>query len=227
MNDVIIKAATHIAVRAGTEVYEYIRDDQSAKCGLVSPVRIVIEGPGVGCIDFPAPDKSGTIISPTINRCELSFQPFPALESWWNGPDVIPNKNRGGRIPGSLAHDFICHFIRMIAQENGLTEDEVWEWASGILAVIWEHYGHYDAQAKRESWIAYHATRLFRRPYKVIQRLLGFASIIMIALTLTGCSGCQAIPDWRVTAADPVIWVENGVTQTNTPPASPLQGECN
>jgi len=183
---------------------------------------MVIEGPGVGIGDFAAADGTGFFYSPHINRCEFSFPAFPAAKSWWNGPDGIPNKNKGGRIPASLAHDFICHFLSRIATTLDLSEAEVWEWASGILANVWAHYGHYTPRAKSESWLAYHATRLSRRPYRWLRRKLGFALVILAAITLSGCSGCQAVPDWRVVAADPVIWVENGVVQTNTPPIRTL-----
>jgi len=214
--------STQTIIRVGSQIWDYIRDDQTAECGLGAPVRIVVEGPGVGAINFTAPDGTGKIISPHINRCEFVFNPFPSAGSWWNGPDVIRNVNQGGRIPGSLVHDFICNFLLSIAAAAGLTKEEVWEWASGILAAVWAHYGHYTPRAKSESWLAYHATRLSRRPYRWLRRNLGFALVILAAITLSGCSGCQAVPDWRVVEADPVIWVEAGVVQTNTPPIRTL-----
>ena len=215
-----IISTTRTVVKYGTQVFDYIRDDQTAKLGLLRPVRIVVEGPGVGIGNFEAPDGLFSITSPTINRVELDHLPFPADEfSQWNGPDGLPNTWKGGVLPASLPHDKICTWIKEIAAKLGLTEDEVWVWASGILSTVWEFYGGSTPQAKTESWFAYYITRNVRRPYKWIKRRLGFSSILILALVSTGCSGClDPRPDWHVTHADPVISVEAGIVTTNTPP---------
>lgn len=216
----VIKTTTTI-IKYGEQVITYIRDDLTAKLGLLAPVRIVIEGPGVGIGDFKSPDRLFSMISPTINRVDFNIQPFPAdKKSWWNGPDGIPNDWSVGVLCGSLVHDPTCEFIKAIAAELDLTEDEVWEWASGILATITDYYGGSNTRSSAESWLAYNITRNVRKPYQWLRRRLGFVSVIIATLLITGCSGCLKLPpDWRVSHADPIIWVEGGVTITNTPPA--------
>ena len=82
---------TRLAVKYGGQVIEYIRNDQNAKLGLLAPVRIVIEGPGVGIGNFKSPDGLFSFFSPSINRIEFKIIEFPSDEhSWWNGPDGIP-----------------------------------------------------------------------------------------------------------------------------------------
>lgn len=215
---------THTVVKIGTQIYDYIRDDQTAKLGLLQPVRIVVEGPGVGIGDFQSPDRLFTMFADTINKVTFLHAPFPPdSHSPWNGPDGIPNDWAGGSLPASLTHDFICLYLKQIASELELTEDEVWEWAASILSGIWEHYGNSTTQAKTESWFAYNIVRNIRRPYYWLKRKLGFASIILLAITLTGCSGClKSRPPYRVTHADPIISVERGVVTTNAPLLQPI-----
>ena len=216
---------TRKVVKYGKITIDYIRDDQTAKLGLLRPVRMTVEGTGVGIGDFQSPDHLFKFLSPTQNRVDFSFEPFPADEnSWWNGPDGIPNDWDGGSIPGSLAHDPICKFMRAIAEELGMTEKEVWHWASGILAIVWRDYGGKDSKAKSESWAAYNLTRLLRRPYLwARRRFKSFFMIVAVALVSSGCdSGCLSSPpsDWRLTHGTPVVSIEDGVVTTNTPPTA-------
>jgi len=216
-----IISTTRTVIKYGTQVFDYIRDDQTAKLGLLQPVRMVVEGPGVGIGNFESPDGLSTIASAPINVVEFKISPIPPdTKSPWNGPDGLPNTWEGGALPGSLPHDFICTWLKQIAEKLGLTEDEVWIWSSGILSTVWEYYGGGTAQAKTESWFAYYITRNVRRPYKWLKRRFGFACIILSVIASTGFSGCfgSKRPDWHVTYADPVISVEDGVVATNSVP---------
>ena len=221
MDPVTLIKTTRTVIKYGTKVVDYIRDDQNARMGLLQPVRITIEGPGLGIGDFQSSDHVFTMLSDTLNRVNFIIAPFPAdAKTIWNGPDGIPNTWEGGSIPASLVHDFICHHRPGIAGELNITQAEVWEWAAKIMAIIWEHYGHSTTQARTESWIAYNIVRNVRRPYTWLKRKLGFATVIILASLLTGCSGClQSLPEGRVTYADPVISVEQGIVTTNAPPA--------
>ena len=214
---------TRKVVKYGKITIDYIRDDQTAKLGLLRPVRFCTEGPGVGIGDFESPDHRFRMRSPNINRVDFSFSVFPAdAASWWNGPDFLPNDIPGGALPSSLPHDAICKFIKQIADELGISEDEVWVWATGILASVWEAYGGDGIQTKAEVYAAYNAIRPSRRIYRWFKRRLGFASLMFVAaLASAGCdSGCfTPPPPWRTTVADPVVWVEAGVVSTNAPPA--------
>lgn len=211
---------TQTVLKIGNAVFEYIRDDQTAELGLLIPIRLTIEGPGVGIGDYQSPCNTFTMLSPNINTLKLHFRPFPTKGSWWNGPDGLPKTWKGGAIPASLPHDAICRFIKPLAAELGITEDEVWKWSSGVLASVWKHYGHYRPRAQGESWLAFHITRNIRRPYGWLQRILGFATVLIAAATLTGCSGCAPLPDWRVTQADPIVWEWDDVVTTNNPPTT-------
>lgn len=217
-----IITTTRAVIKYSGMAYEYIKDDQGARLGLLEPVRITVEGPGVGIGDFRSPDGLLVMVSPTINKLELEIRVFPADQrSYWNGPDGLPNTWKGGAGPSSLFHDFTCRWRKAIAAALGCTEDEVWVWSAGILATTWRHYGGYTPRANGESWIAYHLIRPARRPYEWAKKRLGFACVVFAAVAVTGCTGCPTpMPDWRVTAADPVIWVEGGRVTTNTPPIS-------
>ena len=216
-----ILATTRTVVKYGKIVYEYVQTDQGARLGLLKPVSLTIEGPGVGIGNFIAIDGLFDFHSPTINKVEFNVIPFPAnADSPWNGPDGIPNTWKGGSVPSSLFHDFICLNCSAISLALNITEDEMWEWASGILSTSWEHYGHYTPRAQGESWLAYYITRYARRPYAWVKRKLGFLCIVIAAVAVTGCTGCPPSNLWRVTSADPVLWVEDGITTTNTPPVS-------
>lgn len=195
----------------GSQVIEYIRDDQNAKLGLLAPVRIVVEGPGVGIGDFASPDGIFKMSSPNVNRLEMDFATFPADEhSPWNGPDVIKNDLAGGSLPSSLPHDLICKWKKEIAAALGLSVEEVWVWASGVLAAVWQAYGGDNPRAKAESWLAYHLTKRLGRPYIWLKRHLTLLALLASLAILPGCAGCAA-PDWHVVEATPVISVEAGV----------------
>lgn len=214
----IIKTTTTI-IKYGDQVIKYIRDDQTAKLGLLAPVRIVIEGPGVGIGCFKSPDGLFSFVSPSINRIEFKIIEFPADErSWWNGPDGIPNTWGKGAVPGSLVHDGTCQFRKLISGELGITVDEVWVWSSGILSTVWDYYGGDTSRSNVETWIAYNITRNLRRPYEWAKRRLGLSLVVIAAMLFTGCLGCHARPDWHVTEADPIISIESGIVTTNTPP---------
>lgn len=202
-------------------VVDYIRDDQSARLGLLAPVRMVIEGPGVGIGDFASPDGIFKMVSPNINRLEMDFATFPADEnSPWNGPDGIKNNLDGGSLPSSLPHDLICKWRNEIAAALGITVEEVWVWASGVLAAVWQAYGGDNPRAKAESWLGYQLTRIFGKPYMWIKRHLALILLLSALAILPGCAGC-AVPDWHVVDATPVIAVEAGVpgVVTNSVPA--------
>ena len=200
----------------GGQIIEYIRDDQSAKLGLLYPVRMVVEGPGVGIGDFTSPDGIFKMSSPTVNRVEMDFATFPAdKNSPWNGPDVIKNNLAGGSLPASLPHDLICTWRNEIAAALGLTVDEVWVWASGILAAVWQAYGGDDPRARLESWLAYQLTRIFGQSYTWIKRHLALITLLAAAAALPGCAGC-AVPDWHVVEGTTVVSEEDGHVTTNT-----------
>ena len=216
-----ITATTRTVIKYGSQIWDYIRDDQTAKLGLLQPIRITVEGPGVGIGDFRSDDGIFTMLSSTINRIDFRFLPFPPdQKSIWNGPDFLPNNREGGSLPSSLPHDFVCYYRPQIAAELSLTENEVWVWSSGILSTVWEYYGGANIRTSGESWIAYHITRNARRPYQWLRRRFGFVSVIIGVALISGCNGCSSRPDWHVTYADPVISIERGIVTTNTPPAT-------
>ena len=222
MDPITIIKITRTVIKYGSQIVDYIRDDQTAKLGLNQPVRMVVEGPGVGIGYFRSADGVFTMLSPTLNRVDFKFSKFPPdAESVWNGPDLIPNDWDGGSVPASLVDDFTKFYRREIAAELSLTDADIWDWSTAIMAVIWDHYGHYTTRAKTESWLAYHLIRPARRPYQWIKRRLGFACVILAALASTGCTGClDPRPAWHVTYADPVISIEQGIVTTNTPSAT-------
>lgn len=218
MDPATIIQTTLTVIKYGNQVFEYIRDDQNARLGLIKPVRMVIDGPGVGIGSFKSPDGLFEMISPTINRIEFIFLPFAAdKDSPWNGPDGLPNTWPGGALPASLPHDFICKWRQAIAKKLEFTEDEVWVWASGILSTVWKHYGGDDVRTYGESWLSYYVTRFGRRPYAWFKRRFGFMCLFVAVCVASGCTGCPR-PDWNVTYADPVISIESGVVTTNTLP---------
>lgn len=196
-------------------VVDYIRDDQSARLGLLAPVRMVIEGPGVGIGDFASPDGIFKMVSPTVNRLEMDFATFPAdKNSPWNGPDVIKNDLAGGSLPASLPHDLICKWKKEIAAALGISVEEVWVWASGVLAAVWQAYGGDNPRTKAESWLGYQLTRIFGKPYRWIKRQLALILLLSALAILPGCAGCAA-PDWYVVEGTPVVSIEGGQVSTN------------
>lgn len=214
-------AAARQVYKYGSQIIEYIRDDQSAKLGLLAPVRIVVEGPGVGIGAYQTADHLFTMISPDLNRVEFTIQPFPAdAKSPWNGPDAIRNDWRGGSLPASLVHDLITLHRDAIAYELDRKPREIWTWSSGILASVWDYYGGDNPKSRLESWLAYHLTKRLGRTYTWLKRHLTMLMLLTALAILPGCAGCTA-PDWHVTEATPVISVEAGVpgVVTNTPPS--------
>ena len=181
-------------------VIDYIRDDQSARLGLLAPVRMVIEGPGVGIGDFASPDGIFKMSSPNVNRLEMDFATFPADEhSPWNGPDVIKNDLAGGSLPASLPHDLICRWKKEIAAALGISVED----------------GGDNPRAKAESWLGYQLTRIFGKPYMWIKRHFALIALLAAAAALPGCAGC-AVPDWHVVEGTPVVSIEGGQVSTNT-----------
>jgi hypothetical protein len=189
---------------------------------------MAVEGPGVGIGDFSCPEGLFSFRSPTRNRVEFSFLPFPAdALSHWNGPDAIPNDWDDGSLPASLPHDLITFWRAEIAYELNRSQAEIWTWANGILAAVWIGYGGNGSDVKAKAWTAFNVCQIFGGAYHWVKRQLGFSTLIVVAaLVSAGCdSGCVTPPPpWKTTYADPVVWVEDGVVTTNAPPVN-LQAE--
>lgn len=212
---------TQTVVKVGREVYQYLKDDQSAKFELLVPVKVIVTGPGVGIGSFRSSCGTFAFVSASINRVEFQVGVLTKSNTWWNGPDLITNKPEGGRVPGSLVHDGICNFLAAIAAELGIPEDEVWEWAAGIMSSIWEAYDSNITRGSSESWMSYQIVEPFHHTYKTVKRWLGFSALLAMTVTLSGCGGCQQPPDWTVVEADPVIWQSDGRVYTNMPALRP------
>lgn len=216
-------ATTRKVFKYGKQVVMYIKEDQTTKLGLLEPVHLTIKSPGIGIGNFTSPDEVFTMESPTEDALVFDVKTFPADEhSIWNGPDVLPNKSKGdlikGATPGSLFHDFVCHYIEEIAQATGLSVEEVWKWAAGVLALVWDYYGGGTTRSKIEAYIGYNVVRLFRKPYAIFCKFIKrFWVIMVLSCTLMGCESCTMPPKGEVVGGD-IIWVENGVVTTNTTP---------
>lgn len=207
-------------VKYGEAVVKYIIDDQTATLALLEDVHLPLVGPGVGIGDFTSPDGIFRMVSSGPNRIDFYIKKFPAKGSIWNGPDGIPNDWCVGAAPGSLFHDFICYYRDPIAIAVKKTEKQVWKWASGVLAAVWNFYGGDNTKSQAESWLAWAITRVVYQPYSWLRRQLG-GKLALVILSASLFSGCDfKPPDYQVVEEETtaIVWQEGTTVTTNNIP---------
>ena len=190
----IIKKSIDFA-KAGIE---YIEHDNKVMLGLRKPQWISFEGPGIGRGDFDngvlkiTSAKDGDIV-------RLDASVFRAVMKFWNGPDLINNKAKDGRLESSLWHDLIWCFAKEIAKAWGCRVVDVLDWANGLFYAAWVDYGEHYPSAKfvtQKARIAYGVVHFSAPWYHKFKKLFGLALILICV-----CGGCDSPPDITVTGS--------------------------
>lgn len=203
----------------------YIDEDMNRHYELKETAFAVFTGTNIGRGSF---DNGILCIdsAPGGDVIKMKARPFKAETKYWNGPDIIPDDLDDGSFEMSLWHDLVCEFKKEIAVEWKTTEDAVVEWANKILPTAWIGYGEkketrpiaLETRAKI-GFNVVEAGRKWWNPWAAINKLLRKCKkvipLILIAATLTGCTSCSAIPDWKMKEASPIVWEAKGVVKTN------------
>lgn len=174
---------------------EYIEHDNKVSLGLRKPQWIGFEGIGIGRGDF----DNGVLNITSLKNSEqdgadnvvLEASVFSALMRFWNGPDLINNKVKDGRLEASLWHDLIWRFAKEIAATWGCSEDKVYEWANSLFYAAWKDYGSMYPSAKlvtQKARVAYGVVSFAAPWYHKLKRLFGLALVVLCVCG--GCEGC-------------------------------------
>lgn len=187
-------AATLAAIKKGVNLakkgIEYIEHDNKVMLGLRKPQWITFEGPGIGRGDF----DNGVLCIASVkgeNAVRLDARVFSAWLKAWNGPDLIDNKVKDGRLESSLWHDLIWFYAKDIAAAWGCTAVEVMEWANGLFFAAWKDYGEHYPSARfvdQKARIAYGAVHFSAPWYHRFKKL--FSLSVVILCVCGGCEGC-------------------------------------
>lgn len=182
---------------------EYIEHDNKVSLGLRKPQWIGFEGPGIGRGDFDngylriASVKGGDLV-------RLDASVFRAYMRFWNGPDLLKNKVKDGRLESSLWHDLVWFFAKDIAKKWGCSVEEVLEWANGLFYAAWKDYGEHYPDAKfvpQKARAAYGVVHFSAPWYHRFKKIFGLSVVV---LCVSGCQGCALFdppPDIHVTGS--------------------------
>lgn len=181
---------------------QYLERDNKVMLGMDKPQHITFEGDKIGRGYFEndflriASVRKGNVV-------EFHSKPIPVDSGIWNGPDLIKNAVKDGRLEASYWHDLICKFAKDIAKAWGVSEDDVLMWAHGLFHAAWRHYGSMYPKAKfvkTKARVAYEAIRIGFPWYRRIKRWFGLSVVILCFCA--GCQGCSLFappPDITVT----------------------------
>ena len=189
---------------------EYLVKDQRASFGLLVPAHVVFKGKAIGRGNF----DNGILKISTFdggNAVRLDASCFPASARIWNGPDIIPNDWKDGSFEMSLWHDLIWKFSEKIAYAWGVTATAVRRWANGILAAAWKGYSKLYPEAEYigvKVRVAYGATNFTASWWHKFTRLF---AVLLLAVSLSGCAGCAAPPNWEMTDSSGPLVIEEEV----------------
>ena len=188
-----MNAATLAVIKKGVDLakvgIEYIEHDNKVALGLRKPQWIGFEGPGIGRGNF----DNGILRIASIkggNAVRLDARVFRAYMRFWNGPDLIKNRVKDGRLESSLWHDLIWFFAKEIAKEWGCSVQEVLEWANGLFHAAWKEYGEMYPDAKfveQKARVAYGVVHFATPWYHRFKKIFGLA---LVMLCICGCEGC-------------------------------------
>ena len=212
-------AAAALVASAAKSALAYVRADQTRKYGLLRRACVYVDGPGVGKYHFQ--DTVLGIISPTPNTLILTSEPFPSNSDNWNGPDLLPDTLKDGSFGMSLWHDLIVKRVKEIAAANGATEQEVFEWANGLVQPLMRLY----AQKPPKSWwtrTIYNVLEAGRPIYHPLKKLLGLGGKATAVALLCISAGCKTPPDWVAKSAGDataIVWQLGEKIATNAPAA--------
>jgi len=183
---------------------EYIEHDNKVMLGLTKPQWISFEGLGIGRGDFD--NGFLKITSAKDGDCvRLDAAVFRAVMHFWNGPDLINNKGKDGRLESSLWHDLIWYFAKEIAVAWGCSVADVLDWANGLFYAAWKDYGeHYPSAkfVKQKARVAYGVVHFAAPWYHRVKKIFGLALVVLCVCS--GCHGCALFdppPDVHVTGS--------------------------
>ena len=206
-----MNTATLVALKKTVDLakvgIEYIEHDQRVSLGMLKPQWIEFEGKGIGEGAF---DNGVLKITSHkgSNTVRLDSSAFRAVMRYWNGPDLVNNKIKDGRLESSLWHDLIWVFAKDIAKEWGCRVVDVMCWANGLFHAAWKDYGNHYPSArfvKQKARIAYGVVSFATPWYHRAKKILGLSVVV---LCLSGCSGCSLIeppPDIRVAGSSGIF----------------------
>lgn len=185
--------------RAGIQ---YLERDNKVMLGTSRPQHITFEGDKIGRGNF---DNGflGIRSIPGGDQVRFFSREIPVDSGIWNGPDIIKNAVKDGRLETSFWHDLICKFAKDIAKAWGVSEDSVLAWAHGLFHAAWLHYGEMYPKAKFvkiKARVAYKTILIGFPWYRRIKRWFGLSVILLCFCA--GCQGCSLLappPDITVT----------------------------
>lgn len=219
MNPATMKVLKKAISIIGKEAYAYIKDDQLVSYSLLQPAYIRFSGKDIGIGNW---DNGILKIVSKKGGDEVCMyaSPFSGSLRLWNGPDLIPNRDKkkgkdgdgDGRMEASLWHDLIWFFSPFIAKDLELSEQDVLAWANGLLPNAWKGYAEWYPDArfvKTKAHLGYNATELGRPVYHPFKRFVnmvrGWFLLAIVASLLAGCEvGCKSAPEWKMEEASPV-----------------------
>ena len=192
----ILKKAVDLA-RVGIE---YVQHDQQVMLGLRKPQWVEFHGKGIGRGNFEMNGFRITSVSGG-DTVRLDCAPFDPWSRRWNGPDLVGNKIKDGRLESSLWHDQTWFFAILIAEYWGCSVLEVLQWANSLFAAAWKDYAKFYPNAKFVNLkvrCAYGATQFAAPWYHRLKRIFG---LTLVVLCVSGCTGCALFdaPDDGIT----------------------------
>ena len=225
-----MNAATLVALKKTVDLakvgIEYIEHDQRVSLGMLKPQWIAFEDSGIGKGNFDngvlkiTSERGG-------NTVRLDSSAFRAVARYWNGPDLVNNKIKDGRLESSLWHDLIWVFAKDISKEWNCRVVEVLDWANGLFYAAWKDYGEHYPSAKfvtQKARIAYGVVHFSVPWYHRVKKIFGLAVVVLCVCS--GCHGCALFdppPDVHVTGSSGVFcsddveaiepWVSTNVVQ--------------
>ena len=192
--------------RAGIQ---YLERDNKVMLGIDKPQHITFRGAGIGRGCFGNAFLS-IVSSPGRDVVSFMSRRIPVDSGIWNGPDIIKNAVKDGRLEASLWHDLICKFAKDIAKAWGVSEDSVLAWAHGLFYAAWNHYGETYPKAKfvkTKARVAYKTIVVGFPWYRRIKRLFGLSVVLLCFCA--GCQGCSLLappPDITVTESSGLFY---------------------
>ena len=181
---------------------QYLERDNKVMLGTSLPQHITFEGDEIGRGYFKN-DFLRIVSVRKSNVVGFYSKPIPVASGIWNGPDLIKNAVKDGRLEASFWHDLICFFAKDIAKAWGVSEDDVLTWGHGLFHAAWNHYGAMYPKAKfvkTKARVAYYTILIGLPWYRRIRRLFGLSVVLLCFCA--GCQGCTLLappPDITVT----------------------------
>ena len=173
---------------------EYIEHDQRVSLGMLKPQWIGFEGDGIGMGDF-----NNGVLKITSHKggdtVRLESYAFRAVMRYWNGPDLVNNKVKDGRLESSFWHDLMWVFAKDIAKEWNCRVVDVMMWANGLFYSAWNDYGkHYRGAkcVKQKARFAYGVVSFATPWYHRIKKVF---KLSLVMLCFSGCALFSPPPD--------------------------------